>query len=133
MKSLLSQHSDPKPPLVERRSDEEGRRFNVHWTLTAGHRKLGAIRGRVMNVSVSGILVELPAEYEIGTIIEIEMSPSFGVFIRALVKIVRLHCQKAGACTYGVVITSQKPEDAEYYRGLLLLMRRQELASDFAR
>ena len=59
--------------LKDRRGNpEEGRRFEVHWSLTAGHRTLGAVRGIVVNVGISGVMIKVPAEYDIGNVIEME-------------------------------------------------------------
>ena len=130
--SFLDKSSYDIPP-DRRGGGEEGRRFNVYWSLTAGHRKMGAIRGQVMNVSVSGVLICVPVSYELGTVIEIEMSPSFGVFIRALIQIKRENSRSGGSYYYGATFKSQKDEDLCLLRELLLKMRRQELAADFAR
>jgi hypothetical protein len=112
---------------------DQGRRFSVRWSLTAGHRKLGTVRGRVINVSTSGVLLEVAAVYDLGNIIEIEMSPSVGVLLRAYVQIARLHVCKDGLYYYGSSFTSMREEDAAHFQGLLLSMRRRELAADFSR
>jgi hypothetical protein len=121
-------------PSQERRAPgDEGKRYGVIWDLSAGHRKIGTVRGQVINVSSSGLLIRVPAEYDIGNIIEVEMSPAVGVFVRAIVQIVRLHAQSSASYEYGGVIVRHTDETRTFFNEALLELRRKEMRSDFGR
>jgi hypothetical protein len=87
----------------------------------------------VVNVSVSGLLIRVAEPYDLETFVEIEMSPAVGVFIRAIVQIVRLHAQAPGWIQYGVRIESQEDEDQRLLKETLLAIRRDEMDADFGR
>lgn len=110
---------------------DRARRFLVQWSVTAGHRKSGAVRGRILNVSMTGMLFETKASYEIGTLIEVEVSPVAGTFLRAVVRIVREEAQTDGSFFYGAHFMEIPPGDSAILRDLLLTLRREQMAADF--
>jgi hypothetical protein len=112
---------------------EEGRRFAANWDLTAGYRDDETVRGRVYNISASGLLIRVPVPYVIGSLAEIEMSPAVGVFIRAIVQVIREHASGRDWFEYGVQIISQKEEDRSRLQDALLSLRRAEIEADFGR
>lgn len=77
------------------------RRFHVLWFLHAGHRKVGAIRGRVVNISRSGFLFLSPKRYRIGDLVEIDISLGVGSYLRGIARIVREEPAPAGQYVYG--------------------------------
>jgi hypothetical protein len=119
--------------MVDRRSPgDEGRRYNVNWDLTAGHHD-GSIRGQVTNVSATGVLIRVPAPYGINNLVEIEMSPSVGVFIKVMVQIVREHGRTTDDFYYGALILKHNEETHATFLDALLKLRREEMRSDFGR
>ena len=116
-----------------RQNGDDGTRFDVSWGLVAGHRTLRTVRGHVSNISVSGVLIHVPVQYDIGNLVEIEMSPSVGVFIRAVVQIVREHARSVEITQYGTKIVSQTVEHRAFLREILLDIRRKQLQTDFGR
>lgn len=102
------------------------RRFSVHWDLRAGHWEAGTISGQITNISLSGLKFRVPARYKVGNMIEIEMSPSVQVCIRAIVKISREHAYMSGMFEYGAVFVNLADDHANMFRESVLQVRREE-------
>src|SRR5262249_11143964 len=90
------------------------RRTSVKWNLTAGHATKGAIRGQVRNISITGLLMQLPLSYPHGSIIEVILRPSSKDSIPALAQILRIEPPPDGSFLYGACFPSLS--DESYYQ-----------------
>ena len=107
------------------------RRTTVDWNVTVGHQTKGCVRGCVVNVSITGLLMQIPASYPHGAVVEVVLRPVPHELIHAVVQIIRVDPQTDGSFLYGACFT--RLEDAGYY--LLrekILMRQDQFVSDFA-
>jgi hypothetical protein len=77
------------------------RRVEVNWHLRAGHAALGTIKGHTLDVSITGFRFSSPAPFSIGTIFEVELHVSSGVYFRAVAKIVRDCGKSVSEYSYG--------------------------------
>ena len=113
--SLEGSQSKPKDRRI---------RYNVHWDIRAGHWEVGTVSGQIINVSLTGIKFRVAALYEVGNIIEIEMSPSATVCIRAIAQITRKHAIYGHEVEYGAAFRHLKEDDATAFHECLLVERR---------
>jgi hypothetical protein len=76
------------------------RRVEVNWHVRAGH-ALGTAKGHTLDVSVSGFQFTSPAEYEIGTLFEVEIHISAGIYFRGVARIMRESGHSTSEFAYG--------------------------------
>jgi hypothetical protein len=99
------------------------RRTTVDWNVTAGHPTKGSVRGRVVNISITGLLMQIPASYAQGAVLEVVLRPAPHEPIRAFVQIVRREPKTDGSFLYGACFTRMSDEAYYHLREMILLLR----------
>jgi len=120
--------AEGKEVLRDRRGE---RRFMVNWHIRAGHRK-GPIKGRVLDISVSGIQFLSPLEYQLGDLVEVEIWLGSLTSIRGVVRIVRVAGAVAEGHLYGAEFQQFKDDGRQVLSDRLLGMLRGELGEEYA-
>ena len=95
-----------------------GRRYAVTWRMIARNAE-AAIEGTVLNVSMTGVLILVPPDYEPGSTIFVEIRPNPDIRIGALLEIAREHEVSENGRTYGARIINQTPMDRRKLRAIL--------------
>jgi hypothetical protein len=113
-------------------------RFPVKWELTPTSGGYSLVIGRVIDISTTGLQMQISLPDLLGKVLQVKISPSRDVCIAITVKVVRLHQRTGGSFYYGTRILVQNRPTAEdggaaVLHEILLKLRREQLAPDFAR
>jgi hypothetical protein len=131
------------PPVLPEQSTSSSkpprnRRFPVKWSLIASAPDGEHAYGRIVDISTTGLQMQVPIPNLLGSTVQVEMNPSPGVAISVKVKIVRIHVTRGPFFFYGARIIVPKNASGEpvlntLLHETLLQLRREQLAPDFAR
>jgi len=109
--------------VLKQSYQDRRRRFTVRWDLAVAHTHFGEVRGRVVNISLTGLRFRVPKRYLEGSILEFEMSPSLDVQIRAYLRITREYSAKQGEFEYGAALQTIDDDDIAVFLDTLLELK----------